>query len=93
MAESSQPIAARSSGYGAVLAVVVASGIFTIFLTQASSPDYRKLFWNVVPFAVFHLLAAGIYFLLVHHWYRWIAFVVAAAVSLFLGEMVLRVWL
>ena len=84
------PSPARS--YYGVLALTVASGALTIFLTQASSPDYRKLFWSVVPFAGFHLLAAGFYFLRVHCWCRWIVAAAAATVSFFLGEMALRVW-
>ncbi len=91
MAESAPNSVVRVR-YG-LLASIVISGLLTIFLTQASSPDYRMLFWNVLRIAVVHLLLAGVYFLRIHHWSRWLVLSAASTVIFFFGKMAWRVWL
>lgn len=51
-------ILARTFG----LAIVLLLGVLVVFLSQASSPDYRKLWWQVLPYAVALLVAALGYF-------------------------------
>ena len=75
------------------LVLVFLSGLLTAFVSQASSPDYRRLFWSVLPVAVFHFALALVYFLRVRHWTRWGALGLAIVALGFLGEMTLRVWL
>ena len=73
--------------------LVFLSGLLTAFVSQASSPDYRRLFWSVLPVAVFHFALALVYFLRVRHWTRWGALGLAIVALGFVGEMTLRVWL
>lgn len=75
------------------LVLVFLSGLFTAFVSQASSPDYRHLFWSILPFAVFHFVLAGVYFSRARHWTRWGALGLAIIALVFFGEMILRVWL
>jgi hypothetical protein len=76
-----------------VLIVTVLLGIYTAFISQASSPDYRRLFWSLSPVAIVHLSFALGYFFWVRHWTRWVSSSVAIVVMAFYGEMTLRVWL
>ena len=76
-----------------VLVLVFLSGLFTAFVSQASSLDYRRLFWSILPVAASHFALAGVYFLRVRHWTRWAALGLAIIALSFLGEMTLRVWL
>ena len=75
------------------LVLVFLSGLLTAFVSQASSLDYRRLFWSILPFAVFHIGLASFYFSRVRHWTRWCALGLAIVALGFLGEMTLRVWL
>ena len=75
------------------LIFVFLSALFTAFGSQASSPDYHRLFWSILPFAEFHLALAGFYFCRVRHWTRWGALGLAFATLGFFGEMTTRVWL
>lgn len=76
-----------------VLVLVFLSGLFTAFVSQASSPDYHRLFWSILPFAVVHFVSAAIYFFGVRHWTRWGALVLAIVALGFFGEMTVRIWL
>jgi len=75
-----------------VLIVVVLLGFYTAFSSQASSPDYRRLFWSILPVALVHFALAFGYFFRVHHWTRWISLGAAVVAIRFYGEMTLRVW-
>jgi len=75
------------------LVLVLLSGAYTAFVSQASSPDYRRLFWNILPIALIHFALVIVYFLRVRHWTRWAALSVAIVALGFLSEMTLRVWL
>ncbi|WP_294385753.1 hypothetical protein [Prosthecobacter sp.] len=65
----------------------------TLFMSQASSPNYQTLFWRVMPFAAAHI-ALVIYFIVrtsgIKPWL--LAFFSAPAVISFL-DMTCRVWL
>lgn len=87
-----KPLALDSLRAGA-LVLVFLSGLFTAFVSQASSPDYRRLIWSILPVAGFHLALALIYVLRVRHWTRWGALGLAIITMAFFGEMTLRVWL
>jgi len=76
-----------------VLIVAVLLGFYTAFISQASSPDYRRLFWSILPLALVHFTLALGYFFCVRHWTRWVSLCVAIVVVAFYGEMTLRVWL
>lgn len=74
-----------------VLIITVLLGIYTAFASQASSPDYRRLFWSILPVALGHFALAFGYF--VRIWTRWVCLCFAIVVIVFFGEMMLRVWL
>ena len=78
---------------GGALVLVLLSGVLTVFVSQVSSPDYRRLFWSIVPVAALHFIFALIYFLRVHHWTRWGALSLAIIALGFFSEMIVRVWL
>lgn len=76
-----------------VLIIAMLLGIYTALISQASSPDYRRLFWSILPVALIHFTLAFGYFFRVRHWTRWISLCIAIVVVAFYGEMALRVWL
>ena len=78
---------------GGLLVLIFSSGLYTTFISQASSPDYRRLFWSIVPVAVVHFALAIIYFIRVRDLTRWAALGVTIVALAFLAEMSLRVWL
>jgi hypothetical protein len=77
----------------ALFVLALLSGFYTAFISQASSPDYRWLFWSILPLAGFHFALVTVYCLQVRHWTRWIALSIAIITLAFLSEMILRVWL
>lgn len=77
----------------ALLVLVVLSGLFTAFLSRASSPDYHRLFWNILPYAGVHVVSAGIYLLAVRHWTRWAVLVLTVVALASFGELAVRVGL
>ena len=77
----------------AALVLVLLSGLLTAFISQAASPDFRRLFWSVLPVAAFHVALASFYFLRSRHWTRWGVLSLAFVALGFLGEMAVRVWL
>lgn len=76
-----------------VLIVAVVLGLFTAFISQASSPNYRRLFWSILPYALVQTTLALGYFFRVRHWTRWLCLCVVIVVVAFYGEMACRVWL
>ena len=78
---------ARALGF----AFVVCSGLYTAMLTQASSSDYRALFWSITPLALVHFAAVALYFIRVHRWHRWLVVAVGGFTAVALSEMALRV--
>ncbi len=86
------PIAVGFVWTGALI-VSVLLGFYTAFISQASSSDYRRLFWSTLPAALAHFTLALGYFFRVRHWTRWVCLCVAIVVMMFYAEMALRVWL
>ena len=78
---------------GIALFAIVGTGLLTAFMSQASSPDYRRLFWSILPFALFHLCLVVGYFIRVRRWHRWLALGIGLLAGLAFAEMTLRVWL
>ena len=89
---SSKPLTMTFMQTG-VLIVAVLLGFYTAFISQASSPDYRRLFWSILPVALVHFILAFGYFFRMRHWTRWVDLGVAIVVMASFGEMILRVWL
>ena len=81
------PTVARGGGF----IFIVASGLLTAFVSQASSPDYRALLWSLAPFAAVHFVSVAIYFLRVHRWHRWLALAIGTLAGFGFVEMALRV--
>lgn len=76
---------------GVALYFVVASGLLTAFISQASSPDYSALFRSMMPLAAIHFVAVAIYFLRVDRWHRWLALAIGALAGVGVTELALRV--
>jgi hypothetical protein len=61
---------ARFLRVGSLILLVVSGGLVA-FISQASSPDYGRLFWAVSPFALLHFALVTIYFTFVRGWTQW----------------------
>jgi hypothetical protein len=66
--------------------------LVTLFMSQASSTDYRVLFWSVLPFATTHLALVVLIFVQNHDWKRWLLACFSAPALLSFLEMTCRVW-
>src|SRR3954469_13105861 len=73
--------------------LVFTSGLLSADLSQASSPNYRRLFWDVATITIIHLALTLFYFLKVRHWTRWCAVSLSIIILAFVAEMTFRVWL
>jgi hypothetical protein len=74
------------------LAGVVASGLFAILCSSASSPNYKSLWWTTLPWVLLHLYIAGRYIMLVKSRSRWLAFSIAVVAILSYWELATRAW-
>ena len=81
-------IVARTFG----LAVVLLLGVLVVFLSQAASPDYHKLWWMVVPYAIAFLVAAFGYFVFVPNRTRWLVALIGVVAMLSFLELTSRVF-
>lgn len=60
-------------------------------MSQASSPNYKALFWGLAPFAAFHFLIVAAYFFSVRHNSRWMAFGFGTLTAMSFGEFTWRI--
>ena len=93
MSKSTLPettVALIARGVGFLLIVV--TGALTAFGSQASSADYRKLFWSIAPIAAIHFVAVAVYFQRVRDLDRWIALAIGALAAVSFGEMAVRIF-
>ena len=75
-----------------MLVGIAFGGSFVVLVSQASSPDYRALWWSSLPYAgAFIVVDLGFGFL-VRTPVRWVAFLLLAIASLSFAEFTLRVW-
>jgi hypothetical protein len=74
------------------LSGVVASGLFAILCSSASSPDYKSLWWTTLPWVLLHLYIALRYIILVKGRSRWLALFVAMVAILSYWELATRAW-
>jgi hypothetical protein len=72
---------------------VVLTGAFVTFYSQASSPNYRNLWWLVFPFIVVHVVMLTLFIVRVPHFSRWLAALIGGVAVLSFVELSLRVWL
>lgn len=68
-------------------------GLFTAFVSQASTPHYRRLFWGILPFAVADFTLTSGYALCVRDWTRWLCLGIGIVATASFAEMLVRVWL
>lgn len=73
--------------------ILVFTWFVTLFMSQASSPNYQALFWGLVPFATTHFTLTVYFFTRTHGCKRWllVCFTTPALLSFF--EMFSRAWL
>jgi len=62
---------------GVLFVLALAAGGVAVFTSQASSPDYVRLFWSFLPVLVAHLGAVAVYSFLARHWTRWVLVCIA----------------
>lgn len=69
------------------------SGFWTLFASRASSPDYKALFWNILPFAVVHATLAAFLFYRVNKWRRACLTTFCSLALVSFLDLTTRVWL
>jgi hypothetical protein len=72
--------------------ILLLSWFVTLFMSQVSSPNYRALFWWVLPFAVTHLALVVCFFTRTRGWKQWLLACFSALSLLSFVEMSSRVW-
>jgi len=72
--------------------IAVLPGGMSIALTQASSPNYRRLFWDCLMLGAANLLLSLVFFLKVRRWERWLIALISFLNVCFLFEMTLHVF-
>ena len=75
-----------------MLVGIAFGGCFVALVSQASSPDYRALWWFCLPCAGAILVASLGYGFLVKTPIRWVSVLILAMASLSFAEFTLRVW-
>lgn len=73
--------------------ILLFSGLVVLFVSHASSPDYRALFWSVLPFAVVHVALAVRFFLHASAWGKASLAVLSSLALLSFLDLSMRVWL
>lgn len=77
----------------ASLALILTTGLVTIFSSQASSPNYNSLFLGVViPSAVLTFVLTASFFYKVKIWRRWLAIGISVVTFVAVAEMAIRVF-
>jgi hypothetical protein len=75
------------------LIIIILSGLYVLFISQASSPDYAKLFWGLLPIAAAQLLVTIIYTVFVgRRRYQIMAILMATVSAIAFLELTFRVW-
>jgi len=69
------------------------SGFWTLFASHASSPDYRALFWGLLPFAVVHAALAAYFFIHASVWGKGCLLLCSSLALLSFLDLTMRVWL
>ena len=83
----------RTSLKSLAFGILLFSGCWTLFASYASSPDYRALFWSLLPFAVVHVALAVYFFLHASVWGKG-GLAVFSSLALFsFLDLTMRVWL
>jgi hypothetical protein len=72
---------------------VALTGAIVAFYSQAASPDYRGLWWMMLPYAVAHVAALAVYVARVPRLSRWLAVLIGAVAIQSFADLSLRVWL
>jgi hypothetical protein len=73
-------------------AILLFSGLATLFVSHASSPDYRALFWAVLPFAALHSALTVYFSTRAPLWGKCCLAVFSSLALLSFLELTLRVW-
>ncbi len=73
--------------------ILLFSWFATGFMSHASSPDYRALFWSVLPIAVVHVVLAVYFFMHAPVWGKGCLAVFSSLALLSFLDLTTRVWL
>jgi hypothetical protein len=66
--------------------------LLTAFLSQGSSPDYRRLFWFILLVFLVHAVTVALYFFLVRHWSRLVLGIITVLAIWGVSECAFRVF-
>ena len=83
----------RASLNSLAFGILLVSGFWTLFASHASSPDYRALFWSVLPFAVVHVALTVFFFIHTSVWGKACLVVFSSLALLSFLDLTMRVWL
>jgi cell division protein FtsW (lipid II flippase) len=75
-----------------LLILIGFTGFVASFLSQASSPNYHRLFWGVLPYTGVNFIFVAVYFLRYRDWSRWVVVCIAFVTLLSIAEFALRIW-
>ena len=75
-----------------VLGALAFGGAFVVLVSQASSPDYRTLWWSILPYTCVLFVGSLGYAAVVKTPVRWVGLLIFAIASLSFVEFTLRVW-
>jgi|GEM_PF-1242026 len=82
----------RTSLKSLAFGILLFSGFWTLFASHASSPDYRALFWGLLPFALVHVALAVFFFMHASVWGKGCLGVCSSLALLSFLDLTTRVW-
>ncbi len=81
----------RTSLKSLAFGLLLVSGFWTLFASHASSPDYRALFWSVLPFALVHVALAVFFFMHASAWEKGCLVVFSSLALLSFIDLTMRI--
>lgn len=81
----------RASLKSLAFAVLLFSGSVILILSHASTPDYRALFWSLLPFALVHVALALFFFMHASAWEKGCLLVFSSLALLSFIDLTMRI--
>lgn len=83
----------RASLKSLAFGILLFSGLVILFMSHASTPDYRALFWSLLPFALVHVALAAFFFMHASAWGKGGLVVCSSLALLSFLDLTMRIWL
>ena len=83
----------RASLKSLAFGILLFSGSVILFMSHASTPDYRALFWSLLPFAAVHVALAVFFFMHASVWGKGCLAACCFLALLSFLDLTTRVWL